>query len=102
MLKTTCPFCLSSKTFTLKWDKRLKPYFTCLSCQQKIFLRNTLALASTLAWGATLEKLDGNEIRNLLLAGNNSFMIAKQQIPELEAWSNTEEATALTVENRRL
>lgn len=85
----------------LKFDKvHYKPYFSCL-CGMRIFIKHNLSMASLFSWSQTLERLNIEELKNLLQAGGNSLNIARQQLPELEKWSNTEEALTLTANEGR-
>lgn len=99
MLKITCPFCLNNhKTMVLKFDKKhFRPYFTCL-CGMRLFIKHNLSIASLLAWAETLDRLDTNQLANLLRAGDNSLAIIRQNSPELEKWSTSDEALVMSHE----
>lgn len=101
MTKNVCPFCLN-RTFGIRWDKRLHPFFSCSMCGHKIFVRNTLAISSVFAWTQTLEQLDVEKLRGLILAGSNTLEARKKESPEMQQWSQTEEALGVTPENRRI
>jgi len=44
-----CPFCLSQNGGNLKPDKKGRPFFTCVACGTKAFIRIT-QVAETFAW----------------------------------------------------
>jgi len=44
-----CPFCLSQSGGNLKPDSKGRPYFSCVACGTRAFIRITL-VAETFAW----------------------------------------------------
>lgn len=44
-----CPFCLSQSGGNLKPDKKGRPYFSCMACGTRAFIRISL-VAETFAW----------------------------------------------------
>jgi hypothetical protein len=49
-----------------------------------------------MAWSETLDRLNVDELRNLMLSGANCFNVIKQDVQGLEDWAKTEEAQSLT------
>ena len=45
MLLPRCPFCLASGSCELRWDRKAKPYISCISCRTRAFISSLNALA---------------------------------------------------------
>ena len=58
----TCVFCLTPAAYELKLDKKQRPFFACVSCGCKTFLRGEFSLKGpTMLWGPLSIALRNNE-----------------------------------------
>jgi hypothetical protein len=65
-----CLFCLSNDGFTLRLDKKNRPFFSCTACGINVFPRGGVSLKGpTILWGPlglALRAKDGEAARNLV------------------------------------
>jgi hypothetical protein len=57
-----------------------------------------MGIVSLMSWCNTLERLDTQELKNLLLCGSEVFSQVAQVSPKLANWANTETAQEMTPE----
>lgn len=43
---TTCPFCLTSRSMSVRWDCKARPFLSCALCRHRIFCATGLAFAN--------------------------------------------------------
>ena len=63
-----CPFCFD-RAFSVRFDKKGRPYYRCSSCCHRVFIHSGKALIALLAWCKALATLDQEDIKSMIAQG---------------------------------
>ena len=93
-----CIFCAQSGGFTLKFDRKSRPYFSCSLCGHRQFIRTKRAFALVLAWSKALASLNSQELEIQRRAAENLFFEVLEREPKVKEWHETEKEKEITLE----